>query len=389
MAAEQDGPYKATDEAWRSFRVNKISEEVPLPFVAESNRLAVLRSQIAVLSRRYLHLGDPKAKQDAALVAAVVDRLLKICEFAGALANSVFESATRRYEELQKVDPAKAGKAPVFQPARKFVAAELSRYLSNSKYKANSGKRGIRNPDEGGALANLTNLDTPKVKVGVPKPKMAKTKQDKTHLEPQAPAKLSRVATIRKDAQPKIGMFIAVRFLLEDPKKDRDEWIWEFGKVCSINKKRKIPHSILFVEHDGASKTYELALNDLPQDENSKEICAWVALDGVYPEDMTAYRVLKRSQAAVKAAASVDPTNMQDPVKKRQVEESAQQVPVKRAKGVVAGAAVQGSEAKAGTKEVRTEVVDPSYRRCLLDIMNVSLNFMKMHQIPDQLAKHR
>eukprot|EP00899_Mesostigma_viride_P024241 jgi/Mesvir1/5000/Mv23077-RA.1 len=267
----------------------------------------------------------------------------------------------RRYEELKKVDPAKAGKAPVFQPARKFVAAELSRYLSNSKYKANSGKRGIRNPDEGGALANLTNLDTPKVKVGVPKPKMANPKQDKTHLEPQAPAKaqknkvekkpdvppkklkkerepqvkkergtpldlglghflpqLSRVATIRKDAQPKIGMFIAVRFLLEDPKKDRDEWIWEFGKVCSINKKRKIPHSILFVEHDGASKTYELALNDLPQDENSKEICAWVALDGVYPEDMTAYRVLKRSQAAVKAAASVDPTNMQDPVKKRQ-----------------------------------------------------------------------
>eukprot|EP00899_Mesostigma_viride_P018646 jgi/Mesvir1/26783/Mv20552-RA.1 len=146
-------------------------------------------------------------------------------------------------------------------------------------------------------------------------------------------------------------MFIAVRFLLEDPKKDQDEWIWEFGKVCSINKKRKIPHSILFVEHDGASKTYELALNDLPQDENSKEICAWVALDGVYPEDMTAYRVLKRSQAAVKAAASVDPTNMQDPVKKRQVEESAQQVPVKRAKGVVAGAAVQGSEAKAGTKK--------------------------------------
>eukprot|EP00899_Mesostigma_viride_P006429 jgi/Mesvir1/15788/Mv03354-RA.1 len=179
---------------------------------------------------------------------------------------------------------------------------------------------------------------------------MANPKQDKTHLEPQAPAKLSRVATIRKDAQPKIGMFIAVRFLLEDPKKDQDEWIWEFGKVCSINKKRKIPHSILFVEHDGASKTYELALNDLPQDENSKEICAWVALDGVYPEDMTAYRVLKRSQAAVKAAASVDPTNMQDPVKKRQVEESAQQVPVKRAKGVVAGAAVQGSEAKAGTK---------------------------------------
>eukprot|EP00899_Mesostigma_viride_P011386 jgi/Mesvir1/20248/Mv13482-RA.1 len=167
------------------------------------------------------------------------------------------------------------------------------------------------------------------------------------HFLPQ----LSRVATIRKDAQPKIGMFIAVRFLLEDPKKDQDEWIWEFGKVCSINKKRKIPHSILFVEHDGASKTYELALNDLPQDENSKEICAWVALDGVYPEDMTAYRVLKRSQAAVKAAASVDPNNMQDPVKKRQVEESAQQVPVKRAKGVVAGAAVQGSEAKAGTKD--------------------------------------
>eukprot|EP00899_Mesostigma_viride_P016011 jgi/Mesvir1/24410/Mv11075-RA.1 len=156
------------------------------------------------------------------------------------------------------------------------------------------------------------------VKVGVPKPKMANPKQDKTHLEPQAPAKLSRVATVRKDAQPKIGLFIAVRFLLEDPQKDQDEWIWEF--VCSINKKRKIPHSILFVEHDGASKTYELALNDLPQDENSKEICAWVALDGVYPEDMTAYRVLecKRSQAAVKAAASVDPNNMQDPVKKRQ-----------------------------------------------------------------------
>eukprot|EP00899_Mesostigma_viride_P005229 jgi/Mesvir1/14707/Mv05361-RA.1 len=197
---------------------------------------------------------------------------------------------------------------------------------------------------------------------------MANPKQDKTHLEPQAPAKLSRVATIRKDAQPKIGMFIAVRFLLEDPKKDRDEWIWEFGKVCSINKKRKIPHSILFVEHDGASKTYELALNDLPQDENSKEICAWVALDGVYPEDMTAYRVLKRSQAAVKAAASVDPTNMQDPVKKRQVEESAQQVPVKRAKGVVAGAAVQGSEAKAGTKkpgEMATTLADELQKQLL------------------------
>eukprot|EP00899_Mesostigma_viride_P009023 jgi/Mesvir1/18121/Mv09419-RA.1 len=163
MAAEEDGPYKATDDEWRSFRFNKTSEEVPLPFVAESSRLAVLRSQIAALSRRYLHIGEPKAKQDPTLVSAVVDRLLKICDFSGALANSAHESATRRYEELKKVDPAKAGKAPVFQPARKFVAAELSRYLSNSKYKANSGKRGIRNPDEGGALANLTNLDTPKV----------------------------------------------------------------------------------------------------------------------------------------------------------------------------------------------------------------------------------